>query len=58
MRMAVERVEYSAAAWSLQGGRNIRTPTRASIVPMQDDGLWRVVLDLRNSDGVTSAENL
>jgi ketosteroid isomerase-like protein len=54
--LAVERVLYSAAAWSLEGDNSYRDSGKGVHVYRQHEGgSWKLVMDIWNSDGPDSS---
>jgi len=53
--LAVERVVYSAAAWSLDGSSSHRDWGKGVHVYRRlDDGVWKLIMDVWNSDSPDS----
>jgi uncharacterized protein (TIGR02246 family) len=54
--LAVERVVYSATVWALEQGSSQRDRGKGVHVYRQrDDGAWKLVMDIWNSDGADSS---
>jgi ketosteroid isomerase-like protein len=53
--LAVERVVYSAAAWSLDGGSTHRDSGKGvHVYRRHESGSWKLIMDVWNSDGPDS----